>query len=151
MEKIYFYSHIKGQYVSFSNFSNHPVTINNKYYPTTEHYFQSQKFIDEPEYMELIRVSVTPAIAKKLGSSRTHKLRGDWEEKKEEIMLTALRAKFTQHHELKQLLLSTDDKTLVEHTINDRYWADGGDGTGLNRLGHCLMIVRDELKKLIYL
>lgn len=144
MNNIYFYSHIKGIYSAFSNFSNHPVTINNKYYPTTEHYFQSQKFISEPEYMELIRVSATPSIAKKLGSSRNHKLREDWNNVKEDIMLIALRAKFTQHAELKQLLLSTGDKILVEHTKNDKYWGDGGDGTGLNRLGHCLMIIRNE-------
>jgi ribA/ribD-fused uncharacterized protein len=145
MNQIRFYSH-NGPFGAFSNFSDHPVTINGKYYPTTEHYFQSQKFINDSSFMETIRVASTPAIAKKLGSSRTHILRNDWENVKEDIMLTALRAKFTQHPNLKQLFLSTDDKILVEHTINDSYWADGGDGTGLNRLGHCLMIVRDELK-----
>ena len=61
-------------------------------------------------------------------------------------MIIALRAKFTQHPELKQLLLSTGNKILIEHTSNDKYWGDGY-GTGLNRLGQCLMIIRDELNK----
>jgi ribA/ribD-fused uncharacterized protein len=136
---------MKGPYSSFSNFSDHSVIINDKYYPTTEHYFQSQKFTDYPNYMEKIRLSATPSLAKKLGSTRTYKLRNDWEIVKEDIMLIALKAKFTQHPELKQLLFSTGDKILIEHTINDKYWADGGDGSGLNRLGHCLMIIRNKL------
>jgi len=143
---VYFYSHIKGPFSAFSNFSNHHVTIDGKYYPTTEHYFQSQKFINDSPFMETIRIASTPTIAKKLGSSRTHVLRPDWETVKDNVMLTALRAKFTQHPNLKQLLLSTNDRILVEHTVNDKYWADGGDGSGLNKLGQCLMIVRDELK-----
>ena len=60
-------------------------------------------------------------------------------------MLTALRAKFSQHPQLASLLLSTGGARLVEHTTNDRYWADGGDGTGRNRLGELLMQVRQEL------
>ena len=99
-------------------------------------------------YMEIIRTSLTPSISKKLGSSRKYKLRDDWESIKEEIMLKALRHKFTQHLKLKELLLSTNDRLLVEHTINDSYWGDGGNGKGKNRLGYCLMIIRNELKEL---
>jgi N-glycosidase YbiA len=61
-------------------------------------------------------------------------------------MLDALRAKFTQHEGLKSKLLATGDARLVEHTKNDSYWADGGDGTGRNRLGELLMKVRAELR-----
>jgi predicted NAD-dependent protein-ADP-ribosyltransferase YbiA (DUF1768 family) len=35
---------------------------------------------------------------------------------------------------------------IVEHTENDRYWGDGGDGSGKNRLGQILMRVREELR-----
>ena len=45
-----------------------------------------------------------------------------------------------------QLLLDTGDKTLAEHSKNDFYWADGGDGTGKNMLGKLLMKVREEIK-----
>jgi predicted NAD-dependent protein-ADP-ribosyltransferase YbiA (DUF1768 family) len=44
--------------------------------------------------------------------------------------------------------LGTGDARLVEHTANDSYWADGGDGSGLNRLGEVLMSVREELRRL---
>ena len=35
---------------------------------------------------------------------------------------------------------------LIEHTKNDSYWADGGDGSGLNKLGKILMKVREKLR-----
>ena len=61
-------------------------------------------------------------------------------------MRTALITKFNQHDKLRDLLLSTQDCTLVEHTINDSFWADGGDGTGKNMLGRLLMEVRHTLR-----
>jgi len=51
-------------------------------------------------------------------------------------MYLGLHAKFTQLEDLKNKLLSTEGRKLVEHTTNDRYWADGGgQGKGKNRLG----------------
>ena len=34
----------------------------------------------------------------------------------------------------------------VEHTENDSYWGDGGDGSGKNMLGQILMDVRELLR-----
>ena len=48
-------------------------------------------------------------------------LRKDWEKVKEAIMKEVLVAKFTQYDDTKKTLLSTGDKTLVEHTKNDSY------------------------------
>ncbi|PTS94413.1 hypothetical protein DBR11_23440, partial [Pedobacter sp. HMWF019] len=48
---------------------------------------------------------------------------------------------------LRTQLILTGNSTLIEHTHNDRYWADGGDGTGENRLGILLMKVRDMVKE----
>ena len=58
-------------------------------------------------------------------------------------MMIALRAKFDQYPELKQFLLSTTGNSLVEHTENENYWGDGGDGSGLNRLGDLLVELRE--------
>ena len=82
-------------------------------------------------------------ILKKSGNTRQIKLRPDWEEVKENIMMIALRAKFDQYPELKQLLLSTAGSSLVEHTDNDNYWGDAGGGSGLNRLGDLLVELRE--------
>lgn len=62
-------------------------------------------------------------------------------------MYTALHAKFNQHENLKEMLLNTGDSWLVEHTKNDKQWADGLSGEGMNYLGKLLMKLRDELKE----
>jgi ribA/ribD-fused uncharacterized protein len=61
-------------------------------------------------------------------------------------MYKGLAQKFTKHEALKEKLLGTKDRKIVEHTERDRYWADGGgNGKGKNRLGELLMRVRKEI------
>ena len=62
-------------------------------------------------------------------------------------MYEALVLKFTQNEELKARLMETKDCKLVEHTRNDKFWADGGNGTGQNKLGMLLMRLRGDLLK----
>lgn len=42
--------------------------------------------------------------------------------------------------------METGNRELIEHTEKDRYWGDGGDGSGKNRLGFLLMKLRDEFR-----
>jgi N-glycosidase YbiA len=144
MDVVNFYS-VADEFGEFSNFAAYPVTLDGKRWPTSEHYFQAQKFEDE-SYKEVIRKSNSPMIAARLGRSRKQKLRRDWESVKVSVMRTAVLAKFTQHDELRNLLLSTSDAKLVEQTENDDYWGDGGDGSGKNMLGKILMEVREQLR-----
>ena len=144
-DPIQFYS-TRAAFGEFSNFSAHPIRLKDRVWPTTEHYFQAQKFPNTP-HEEQIRNAPSPMIAARLGRSRSRPLRSDWEQVKEDIMREALRAKFTQHPELRELLLSTCDRELIEHTGNDRYWGDGADGRGRNRLGALLMGLRASLKE----
>ncbi len=134
------------EYGEFSNFAPYPLEIGGKRWPTSEHYFQSQKFAGTPDEEE-IRLAATPTLAARIGRDRNRPLRPDWERVKEDVMRAALQAKFTQHAALRERLLATGDALLVEHTKNDAYWGDGGDGTGLNRLGKLLMALRQELKE----
>ena len=134
-----------GDYGCFSNFSRHPVFLKGKRWPTSEHFFQSQKFAGT-EHEEEVRKAKKPSEAANIGRSRKLPLRRDWEGVKDRVMLEAVRAKFTQHQDLKAILLDTGDAKLVEHTERDSYWGDGGDGSGKNRLGQILMQVREELR-----
>ena len=142
MQTIYFYS-ANAEYGCFSNFSPHPITIEGMTYPTTEHYFQAQKFLDAQIQKKIVNAH-SPHEAALLGRKRDFPLRKDWETMRNEVMLKAIRAKIEQHDDVREMLLSTGNAALVEHTKNDRYWADGGDGSGLNRLGKILMKVREE-------
>lgn len=141
---INFYS-TKDDYGCFSNFSAHQIFAKDKTWKTSEHYFQAQKFAGT-EHEEQLRLTDSPMQVAKMGRDRKRPLRKDWEVVKDDIMREALRAKFTQHEDLKKILLETGEAILVEHTKNDSYWADGGDGSGKNMLGILLMELREELK-----
>jgi ribA/ribD-fused uncharacterized protein len=144
MKKILFYR-VNEPYGEFSNFSSYPFELKGRVWPTSEHYFQAQKFAGTDQE-EAIRLAESPMAAAVMGRSREQMLRLGWESVKDDIMREALRAKFTQHPKLQALLLATGDAELVEHTTNDRYWADGGDGGGRNRLGQLLMELRNQLR-----
>jgi ribA/ribD-fused uncharacterized protein len=141
---IRFYS-TREEYGYFSNFAAFPIRLKGLTWPTSEHYFQAQKFAGT-DHEHAIRQARSPMIAARMGRSRKVPLRRDWESVKDVVMREAVLAKFTQHSDLRILLLETGEAELVEHTDNDNYWADGGDGSGQNMLGIILMSVRDELR-----
>ena len=145
MDTIYFYR-TRDSYGFLSNFAAAPITLDERVWPTTEHFFQAQKFADAA-IQERIRQANSPMDAATLGRNRAFPLRSDWEAVKDDVMYEALRAKFTQHSLLRSQLLATGDAQLVEHTTNDSYWADGGDGSGKNMLGILLMRLRAELRQ----
>ena len=127
-----------------SNFSPPGIEVDGVFWPTVEHYFQAQKFSD-PTVRERIRHAPTPKEARALGQSRSLALRVDWDNIREEVMLKGLRLKF-QIQKARELLLSTGTRTLVESSPFDYFWACGQDGSGQNRLGHLLMLIREELR-----
>ncbi len=135
----------RDEYGFFSNFHRAGIFLDGKRWPTSEHYFQAQKFAGHPDEEE-VRRAKTAREAANMGRDRKRPLRRDWEAVKEAVMYKALHAKFTQHDDLREALLGTGDALLIEHTVNDGYWGDGGDGSGKNRLGHLLMRLRDELR-----
>lgn len=90
-----------------SNFYEASIKLNDKIYPSVEHYYQSMKFVTTDNVAaEKVRLAETPEKAKFLGRSRKFLLRDDWKQVKMEIMRSALNAKFTQHHDLKDKLIA---------------------------------------------
>ena len=144
MKEIKFYK-VHDDYGFMSNFAPYPISDGSKIWPTSEHYFQAQKFLI-PEIQEKIRQIASPMDAALEGRNRQNPLRSDWEEVKDEVMHQALRMKFSQNPEIAKELLATRDAIIIEHTQNDAYWADSGDGSGKNKLGLLLIQVREELK-----
>lgn len=144
MKTINFYK-TNEEYGCFSNFSRHPVKYKNIVWPTSEHAFQAQKFAGTPYETEILNAK-TPREAATLGRDKSKPLRNDWELVKDDIMREIVFCKFYEHKDLQNILLSTEDAEIVEHTINDSYWGDGGDGSGKNMLGKILMETRDLLK-----
>jgi ribA/ribD-fused uncharacterized protein len=144
MSRIEFYK-VSEPCGEFSNFAPFPIELDGKLWPSSEHYFQAQKFIDL-DHIEAIRAMRSPMSAARMGRSRSHPIRDDWDDVKDAIMHKAVTAKFSQHEALRQLLLATGEAEIIEHTKNDSYWGDGGDESGQNKLGKILMQVRSELQ-----
>lgn len=132
-------------YGFLSNFSRHEFTLDGEKWDTAEHYFQSRKF-SKQSIKDRIRSAKSPMDAALIGRDRNNTLVGDWEIIKDDVMRVAVFAKFSQNDFLKEALLSTGNSILIEHTKNDSYWGDGGNGTGRNMLGIILMEVRELLR-----
>lgn len=141
---IYFYK-TNDKFGCFSNFAHYGFTLGSKWWMTSEHYFQAQKFHDT-KYEEVIRMLDNPMKAAEMGRNRKLPLRKDWEEVKDVIMKTAVLEKFKQNEDIRDVLLATDRESIVERTTSDYYWGCGTDGTGKNMLGIILMQVREELQ-----
>ncbi|MBK24831.1 MAG: Swarming motility protein YbiA [Halobacteriovorax sp.] len=139
-----FYSR-KNPYGEFSNFALFPIKVDGKLWGTSEHYYQAHKY-DKKELQEYVRQAGSPEEAAKRGRDKNYPKRGNWKEVKDQIMYKALVAKYTQHQNLKELLLSTGNAPIIEHTKRDKYWGDAGDGSGLNKLGIMLVDIREKIK-----
>lgn len=134
----------RGNYAFLSNFYPCSIVYDGARYTCVESAFQAAKCVDPDVKKNFANRGPwsTPPKAKKNG--RFVKLRPDWDQVKDGIMLELLRLKF-RDPQLAGLLLGTGDDELVEgNTWNDTYWGVCN-GVGKNRLGELLMQVRSEL------
>ncbi len=143
---IFFYSNRDNPHGCFSNFSRHPFELDGKRWPTSEHYFQAQKFQDWAD-VEDVRRARSPKEAADIGRDRSRALRRDWEAVKDDVMRRAVRRKFETHDDIRQILLNTGEEQIVENAPGDYYWGCGADGSGKNMLGNVLMEVRETLRR----
>jgi ribA/ribD-fused uncharacterized protein len=147
------------QFGFLSNFHASPIVLDDRSWPTVEHYYQAQKSF-APEYQAAIAAAATPGRAKRLGTLPTlpRKVsrmswfrrnnaapRGDWLDVRVEVMRQALVAKFTQNLGLAARLFATGEAELIEDSARDDFWGVGANGDGDNWLGRLLMEVRHTL------
>lgn len=131
-------------YGCFSNFSPHTVELDGETYATSEHYYQAMKAKNRKDH-DYIASAPTPHEARKRGQAC--ELRDGWDEMKDNVMRVVVQTKFTQHPDLAEILLATEDKEIIEWAPWDEYWGNGKYGNGKNKLGVILMEVRDILKQ----
>lgn len=138
-----FYS-TKSLFGEFSNFALFPIEIDGVNWPSSEHYYQAHKYTDA-QLIEWVRLASSPYEAAMRGRDKNIPKRHDWDEVKDQIMEIAVYKKFESYQILRDLLLSTNESRIFEHTTNDCYWGDCGDRTGKNKLGLLLMTIRNDL------
>lgn len=138
-----------------------PFEIDGKRYICAEQYMMEQKAIlfENFDIAKKVLETEDPSQHKTLGREIVGFTDEKWNLHKYEFVLNANLAKFSQNRLLKEFLLSTDSKILVEASPYDCIWGIGLGATdenatnpafwrGQNLLGIALMQVRDILKNM---
>ena len=148
--EIRFYRSNEKPHGAFSNLFPRSINFEGREFPTAEHAYQAAK-ARKKDVREWILSAPTPSlVAMAAHGLYPWEVVQDWSQIKINRMRAVLRAKFTQHEDLKQLLLSTGDARIVEagrvaNSVN-RTWGEVN-GKGRNMLGVLLMELRSELRK----
>jgi ribA/ribD-fused uncharacterized protein len=135
-----------------------PFTVEGTTYATAEHFMMAGKarlFGDE-EAADRAVAARTPAEAKNIGRQVRGFDSAVWDAHRVGIVVAGNVAKFDSDPELRDYLLRTGDRVLVEASPLDRIWGIGlrqdderaltpSTWRGLNLLGFALMTARDEL------
>ncbi len=145
IHEIHFYRASDRPYGVFSNLYRREIEFEDELYPSSEHAYQAGK-PRKPEVKAWLMAAPSPALL----AMAAHGLyywdvtRG-WSRIKFDRMRRVLRAKFAQHEDLHELLLSTGTARLVESATVDnpvnRLWGEVN-GVGKNMLGVMLMELR---------
>lgn len=161
-EPVFFFSGnpALNEYKEFSNLYEAPMQIEGTTFPTVEHYFQwskAKQFGDAAAQTKILKTS-SPKTVKSLGKKVVGFNEEAWNESKDRVMATALKAKFMQHPELLKKLRETGTRRIAEADPRSKYWGIGTSAEtskakdperwpGKNRLGALLESLRTELKE----
>lgn len=145
----------------FSQWWNASFDVDGVQYKTAEHWMMAEKarLFNDTEIIQEIIDSGNPMEAKQLGRKVKNFDPVIWNEHKYEIVKKGNYHKFSQDKEMKDFLLTTKKRIIVEASPRDRIWGIGmGQANekaqnpnlwrGQNLLGFALMEVRDELCQL---
>lgn len=136
---------LNGWYV-FDNFSAFQVEWRGKVYPTAEHAYQAAHFIEaNPELAEAVRKCRSPRLASDFANQYSEYDDPNWKEKRLLLMEEIVSAKLNQHDYVKDLLIKSGSRIIVEMNDDDSFWGWGSDKNGQNHLGKIWMKLRDEL------
>ena len=118
---------------------------------------KAKLFHDAAMYTAILRTR-SPKECKQLGRQVSNFDPSTWDTVRYEVLLTAIRAKFSQNRELKQALINTGDSIIAEAspyddifgikmTAEEALQVSPDQWRGQNILGRALMDVRMELVK----
>ncbi|MFF7211721.1 NADAR family protein [Streptomyces sp. NPDC008238] len=120
-----------------------PFLYRGQRYPTVLHGYWALAAADRSDH-DAIRDATTVGEAHETGGRIP--LRAEWALVRTAMMAALLRAKFTQHPELAEVLLSTGDARISYTGISESpHWTDRGPREGRNWVGRLLELTRAEL------
>ncbi len=149
MDEIRFYRASEKPFGAFSNLYRREIEFEGELYPTSEHAYQAGK-ARKAEVKKWLMEAPSPSLLAMAAHGLYYwDVAPGWSTSKFDRMRAVLRAKFTQHADLRDLLLSTGDAQLIETATVDnevnRLWGEVN-GVGRNMLGVMLMELRAELR-----
>lgn len=130
------------------------------WFTSAEQYMMAMKasLFSDNDVLRRIKGETNPAVIKRLGRMVQGFDSKVWNDNRYTIVVNANDLKFSQNESLKQYLLSTGDKVLVEASPYDHIWGIGLNKTderrfdqkqwkGQNLLGFALMNVRTQIRQ----
>lgn len=150
--EIAFFKKTKEAFGGLSNMAaGFPIEINGVPILTSEALYQACRFPHLPDVQQLIIKERSPMTAKMVGKPYRSQSRDDFEDVKVNIMRWCLRVKLAQNFvEFSKLLMSTQNKSIVEDSHKDTFWGAVRDKKdenilrGVNALGRLLMELRQQ-------
>ena len=144
---IYYNTYGNIEYKYLSTFSKHSVKCGGFgesgecffTFPTAEASYQAYKNPRDLEYVIKQTIASSPKVSKELGKSV--ELRDDWENVKENTMKRVLISKFSQHDDIRELLIGTGLRIIIKCSKRTSFWNTDKE----NRMGKILMSVREEI------
>lgn len=148
-------------YSNWYDLSSTPFILLDKSYKNSEAafiYLKAREFNDHGIMKQIDDRNQSPGYMKSLGRRIQGFEEGHWDSVKCELMYLACKAKFEQSPSLRQTLLLTGNKELVEASPFDKIWGiglapndprafDKSKWLGENLLGKVLMRIRDEFNE----
>lgn len=149
-EEVRFYRANEKPFGAFSNLFVRDFLFEGRLFPTAEHAYQAGKAARQNVREWILSAPSPSLVAMAAHGLYTWDIVSDWSKIKGERMQKVLYAKFAQHDDLRELLLSTGSARIVEAGRTDnavnREWGEVN-GRGQNRLGVLLMELRYEFRK----
>lgn len=147
--EIRFYRASERPFGALSNLYRRPIVFEGETFKTSEHAYQAGK-ARKPEVRRWLMDAPSPALLAMAAHGLYYwDVAPGWSKFKFDRMRGVLAAKFTQHDDLRALLLSTGNARLIETAAEDnpvnRLWGEVN-GVGQNMLGVMLMELRAELQ-----
>ena len=129
-----------------------PLLINGIPIQSSEILYQACRYPDYPDIQKAIITQGNPYEAKQTARSFESKTRTGWEKNRVSIMKWCVCVKLCQNWEsFFELLNSTGEHDIVEHSEKDQFWGASKDSEGnfygMNVLGRILMDARDIARK----
>jgi ribA/ribD-fused uncharacterized protein len=149
VKEIRFYRAGDTPFGCFSNLYRRPIDFEGLTFPTAEHAYQAGK-PRKKEVREWLMAAPSPALLAMAAHGLYYwDITPRWSTLKFDRMKAVLASKFSQHEDLKAILLRTGSARLVESATVDnpvnRLWGEVN-GVGRNMLGILLMQVRSEIR-----